>query len=201
MVTLPANGTYSVYYRRCPAEGRAGVRLPAAHRRAAARFRTARDALGRQCRGERQRSAHGARAAQGWIRRRHRARASKTHRAGSHWRARRSRRDVDQVRITLASSQLQREPLKLVLEGRATVEGNEVTRQAVPAEDMMQAFFYRHLVPESELKLVVRRGAQLRAPARIAGARVWKYPPAARSACVWRRCSRRRAPSKMCTTS
>jgi len=36
---------------------------------------------------------------------------------------------LDQVRITLASSQLQREPLKLVLEGRATVEGKEVARQ------------------------------------------------------------------------
>ena len=83
---------------------------------------------------------------------------------------------LDQVRITLASTELQREPLKLLLEGRATVEGKEVTRQAVPAEDMMQAFFYRHLVSESELKLAVRRGAQLRAPARIAGPRVLEIP-------------------------
>jgi hypothetical protein len=39
-------------------------------------------------------------------------------------------------------------------------------RQAVAAEDMMQAFFYRHLVPESELKLAVRRGAAFRTPPR-----------------------------------
>jgi len=41
-----------------------------------------------------------------------------------------------------------------VLEGRATVEGREVTRQAAAAEDMMQAFFYRHLVPAGDLRLV-----------------------------------------------
>ena len=76
----------------------------------------------------------------------------------------------DQVRLTLTvPQQVQREPLKLVLEGRATVQGKAVTRQAMPAEDMMQAFFYRHLVPASDWKLFVRRGAALRAPARVAG--------------------------------
>ncbi len=35
----------------------------------------------------------------------------------------------------------------LRLEGRATIQGREVVRPAVPAEDMMQAFAYRHLVP------------------------------------------------------
>jgi hypothetical protein len=76
----------------------------------------------------------------------------------------------EQVRVTLTvPPPVQREPLKLILEGRASIEGREVTRQAVAAEDMMQAFFYRHLVPESELKLVVRRGAAFRTPARVVG--------------------------------
>ena len=45
------------------------------------------------------------------------------------------------------------EPVNLHLEGRATIEGREVVRPAVPAEDMMQAFAYRHLVPAQELKV------------------------------------------------
>jgi len=77
----------------------------------------------------------------------------------------------DQVRITLTvPPQIPREPIELALEGRATIDGRELTRQAVPAEDMMQAFFYRHLVPASALRLTVRRGAALRTPARVAGA-------------------------------
>ena len=35
------------------------------------------------------------------------------------------------------------------------IQGHEVTRPAVPAEDMMQAFAYRHLVPAKELEVSV----------------------------------------------
>ena len=35
------------------------------------------------------------------------------------------------------------------------IEGKEVRRPAVPAEDMMQAFAYRHLVPVQELQVAV----------------------------------------------
>lgn len=45
----------------------------------------------------------------------------------------------------------------LSVAGRATIEGREVVRMAVPADDRMQAFFYRHLVPARELKLSVSR--------------------------------------------
>jgi hypothetical protein len=83
----------------------------------------------------------------------------------------------DQVRITVTTlPQLPRGPLQLTLEGRATVEGRTITRQAVPAEDMMQAFFYRHLVAENELQLAVRRGAAFRAPARVIGAGPLEIP-------------------------
>ena len=82
----------------------------------------------------------------------------------------------DQVRITLSPAQMQREPVRLVLEGRAMVAGKEVVRQAVAAEDMMQAFFYRHLVSESELKLAVRRGAAFRTAPRTVGPRVLEIP-------------------------
>lgn len=43
----------------------------------------------------------------------------------------------------------------LQLEGSATIDNWDVTRPAVPAEDQMQAFFYRHLVPAKELRLFV----------------------------------------------
>jgi hypothetical protein len=53
----------------------------------------------------------------------------------------------DQARLTLSAPPAATNPVALVLEGRASVAGREVTRRAAPAEDMMQAFFYRHLVP------------------------------------------------------
>ena len=62
----------------------------------------------------------------------------------------------DQVRLTLAVPATSlTEPVSLCLEGRATIDGREVVRPAVPAEDMMQAFAYRHLVPVKELKVAV----------------------------------------------
>ena len=46
-------------------------------------------------------------------------------------------------------------PLNLRLEGSAVIEGRPVLRKAVPADDLMQAFAYRHLVPAQELKVMV----------------------------------------------
>jgi hypothetical protein len=42
-----------------------------------------------------------------------------------------------------------------------------LVRQAVPADDMMQAFAYRHLVPAQDLKVTTIRRAAVRAPAAI----------------------------------
>jgi len=83
----------------------------------------------------------------------------------------------DRVRLTLTvPPQARQEPIALVMEGRATIDGREVTRQAVPAENMMQAFFYWHLVPTSDLTVTVRRGALLRAPIKVAGAQPLRIP-------------------------
>ena len=74
----------------------------------------------------------------------------------------------DQVRLTLtAPLPTQQKPFTLNLEGRATIEGREAIRLAVPAEDMMQAFFYRHLVPAQDLKVFVRRGVTFRTPIKV----------------------------------
>ena len=64
--------------------------------------------------------------------------------------------NTNQVKIMLTAPVVpQYEPVTLKLEGRATIAGREVVRSAVPAQDMMQAFEYRHLVPSQELKVAV----------------------------------------------
>jgi hypothetical protein len=68
-------------------------------------------------------------------------------------------------------------PVSLALEGRASVQNREVVRQALPADDMMQAFAYRHLVPATGLMLAVTRGAALRTPARVLSVAPAKLTP------------------------
>ncbi len=76
----------------------------------------------------------------------------------------------DQVRLTLTVPMAPlRAPLSLDLEGRATIQGREIRRTAAPAEDMMQAFAYRHLVPARDLKVSVTRRGPFRAPAALLG--------------------------------
>lgn len=48
--------------------------------------------------------------------------------------------------------------VKLELNGAATTGGVVLRRRAVPADDRMQAFFYRHLVPAQEWVAAVRGG-------------------------------------------
>jgi len=48
-----------------------------------------------------------------------------------------------------------KEPVNLVIEGTAMNGTQTMTRVAVPAEDRMQAFLWRHLVPAEELKAYV----------------------------------------------
>ncbi len=63
-------------------------------------------------------------------------------------------KDSVQVRLTaVADVPLQVAPLRL--EGRAQIGGAVVTRPVVPAEEMMQAFAYQHLVPQQELLVAV----------------------------------------------
>jgi hypothetical protein len=72
----------------------------------------------------------------------------------------------DHVRMTLAWPQQPfDQPVELQLEGRARIGGEIVSRPVVPAEDMMQAFIYRHLVPSQKLLVsgpaMGRRGWQI----------------------------------------
>ena len=73
----------------------------------------------------------------------------------------------DQVRVTLlVPPNPPDQHISLGVEGRAVVAGQEVVRTAVPADDMMQAFAYKHLVPAEDLKVVVW---------------YWSKPPASKS--------------------
>jgi hypothetical protein len=56
--------------------------------------------------------------------------------------------DQDKIRLTLTVPSGPSEgPTPLSLEGRAVIRGKEIRRSVVPADDMMQAFIYHHLVP------------------------------------------------------
>ncbi len=56
------------------------------------------------------------------------------------------------LRTTLPETE---KPVNLTVTGTARIQGREVTREAVPAEDRMQAFLWRHLVPAADFKVLV----------------------------------------------
>jgi hypothetical protein len=74
-----------------------------------------------------------------------------------------------QVRLTLNAPPMSLAgPVSLSLEGRATIQGRLVVHTAVPADDLMQAFAYHHLVPAQEWKVAVAGRAPPRAALRLA---------------------------------
>ena len=74
----------------------------------------------------------------------------------------------DQVRATLTGSALaEADHFPLRMEGRAVIGGKTVVRPVVPADDLMQAFFYHHLVPAQELQVCVSGRAAGRGLVRV----------------------------------
>jgi hypothetical protein len=85
---------------------------------------------------------------------------------------------VDRIRMTVTRpSQPLRDPLSLRIEGRGVVEGRTVIRQAAPADDMTQAFVYRHLVAADDLRVSPSGRGGSRIAARIAGAQPVRFRP------------------------
>ena len=73
----------------------------------------------------------------------------------------RSGENQDKAKVTLnAPSEPSSKPINLVLTGQATVAGHSLEHKAIPAQDMMQAFFYRHLAPAKELSVMVSGNAR-----------------------------------------
>jgi hypothetical protein len=67
----------------------------------------------------------------------------------------------DEISVTLTvPSQAADEPYELKLEGVATVKGKEIRREVLPADDMMQAFIYHHLVTADCLLVSVSKNAR-----------------------------------------
>jgi hypothetical protein len=68
---------------------------------------------------------------------------------------------ADHVRMTLTVAPgATKDTSPIAVEGRATIQGRVVTHRAVPADDLMQAFAYRHLVPADGLRVsVLQRGS------------------------------------------
>jgi len=66
----------------------------------------------------------------------------------------------DNIRITISSLKSPSEnPFDIQIEGYALIDGKELKRLAIPAEEMMQAFAYFHLVPfEKNFCYVIGRG-------------------------------------------
>jgi hypothetical protein len=86
---------------------------------------------------------------------------------------------TNQARLTLTvPPRAQNEPVSFFLEGRATIGGLMVVHPAVPAEDMMQAFAYRHLVPAHELKVAILERRKFTPPAKMPGKKPATPPPA-----------------------
>jgi len=78
--------------------------------------------------------------------------------------------DTDSVRATLTLPKVPTDaPVKLALEGRATIDGKETIRPAVPADDMLQAFIYHHLVPAADLLAMVSGTKTGSIPAVVSG--------------------------------
>ncbi len=83
----------------------------------------------------------------------------------------------DRAQVTLTVPvQAPPQPLSLKLEARALVDGREVRHPAVPADEMMQAFAYLHMVPAQDLKVAVRRAPALRIPIRITSGNSVRIP-------------------------
>ena len=84
----------------------------------------------------------------------------------------------NQVQVTLtAPPTALPEPVSLSLQGCAVFQGRALLRKAVPAEDMMQAFAYRHLVPVKELEVAVLKRPNPRATMTILSGTPVRMPP------------------------
>lgn len=74
----------------------------------------------------------------------------------------------DRVRLTVNVPPMRPAgPFPIGIDARASVQGKTVTHRALAAEEMMQAFAYRHLVPADSLNVSVLARGGTRFPARI----------------------------------
>jgi hypothetical protein len=76
----------------------------------------------------------------------------------------------DMVDITLTSPyKSELSTVALTFEGSAEIAGGMVTRPAMPADDLMQAFLFRHLVPSQEFLVAIKKKGGRFPPVKIIG--------------------------------
>jgi len=74
---------------------------------------------------------------------------------------------TNQFRVVLkATGSMAAKPCQLTLQGRASLDGRPIMHPAVPADDLMQAFIYRHLVPAEAMNVAVLKPKPTKKPAR-----------------------------------
>ena len=83
----------------------------------------------------------------------------------------------DRIRMTLsAPNKVNPAPIDLKLEGRAKIGNEMVKRPVVPADDTMQAFLYRHLVPAEKLLVLVTKSRWRMPPVELVGSSPIQIP-------------------------
>jgi hypothetical protein len=83
----------------------------------------------------------------------------------------------DSVRMTLmAPANTPGRPVALQLEGRVRIDGRMVNRPVFGADDVMQAFLYRHLVPAKEFIVLVQKAKWRSPPVEIVGGSPIRIP-------------------------
>lgn len=76
----------------------------------------------------------------------------------------------DSIRMTLTvPAKASDQPVALQLEGRARIDGKLLSHPVVPADEVMQAFLYRHLVPAQELLFSVQKTRWSAPPVELVG--------------------------------
>ena len=83
----------------------------------------------------------------------------------------------DRVRVTLtAPSKAPDAPVALNLQGHTLFDGKPVRRRAIPSEDVMQAFLWRHLAPSRELLVSVTKSRWNALPVQLADSTPVRIP-------------------------
>ena len=83
----------------------------------------------------------------------------------------------DSVRMTLTvPPKAAVGPMALELQGRIRVGGRVISHTAVPADDVMQAFLYRHLVPAEEFVVLVQKARWGAPPVELVGGSPVRIP-------------------------
>ena len=81
------------------------------------------------------------------------------------------------VRITITPPPVAtRDAIDVRVEGRALLDGKTIVREAMAADDRMQAFAYHHLVPADELRVMVSGRGGTRVSAKVLASQPLKIP-------------------------